>query len=181
MQEKQEAVENNVEETKVEETGATDTQPVVEEKVEGVETIEQKAQKMADAMVAKKMKGMPTKEELKSFKEWQDSQKSEEQKKQEDILERQKLETEIESLKREKEVLKKGIKEEDIDYVLFKLSKLDGDFEDNLNTFLKENPKFMSSAEQGSISTGIPTQRKAINENLGFETILKERNPDLKI
>ena len=38
--------------------------------------IEAKAQKIADAMVAKKMKGMPTKEELKAFKDWQESQKT---------------------------------------------------------------------------------------------------------
>lgn len=59
-----------------------DTQPTatVNNQPDGVKTgedLEAKAQKIADAMLAKKMKNMPSKEELQAFKKWQDEQKTE--------------------------------------------------------------------------------------------------------
>lgn len=39
--------------------------------------VKSEAQKIADAMVAKKLKNMPSKEELAAFRKWQDDQKSE--------------------------------------------------------------------------------------------------------
>jgi len=39
--------------------------------------VEAKAQRIADAIVAKKLKGMPSKEEVSAFKKWQEEQKTE--------------------------------------------------------------------------------------------------------
>lgn len=41
--------------------------------------VKSEAQKIADAMLAKKMKNMPSKEELAAFRKWQDDQKTEAQ------------------------------------------------------------------------------------------------------
>ena len=44
------------------------------------EDVKSEAQRIADAMVAKKLKGMPSKEELAAFKKWQSDQKTESEK-----------------------------------------------------------------------------------------------------
>ena len=42
-------------------------------------------------------------------------------------------------------VLSKGVSLSDADYVLFEVGKMEGDFEENLDKFLSENEKFVSS------------------------------------
>lgn len=79
-------------------------------------------------MLAKKMKGMPTKEELKEFKDWQESQKTAEQKQAEKEAEYQKTLNELNTLKQTNAVLKAGVNKDDADYVLFKVSKMEGRF-----------------------------------------------------
>ena len=97
-------------------------------------------------MLKKKMKGMPSKEELKAFKEWQETQKTEEQKKSEQEIEFQKTLTENEDLKKENMLFKKGVtNSDDVEFLVFKISKMNGDFEDNVDKFLKENPKYLQS------------------------------------
>lgn len=46
----------------------------------GEDDVKSQAQKIADAMVAKKLKGMPSKDELAAFKKWQEDQKTETEK-----------------------------------------------------------------------------------------------------
>lgn len=107
--------------------------------------------------VSRKTKGIPSKEELDAYKEWKESQKSEEEKR----LEKEKSyqdtisskDNEISNLTKENLLLRKGVKDDDMDYVLFKVSKLDGEFEDNLETFLKDNPKFLVSNETKETKT----------------------------
>lgn len=175
---------NEVEETKTvegnEETGNVDTQTTNQN--EGTEVdVKAEAQKIADAMVAKKMKGMPTKEELKAFKEWQESQKTAEQKQTEKETEYQKTLSEKESLAQENLVLKAGVNIDDVDYVVFKVSKKEGDFEENLKEFLEENPKYTQKEEHEEIeqkATG--TQVKTINSSeTGVMAILKAKHPEI--
>lgn len=132
-------------------------------------------------MVAKKMKGMPTKEELKAFKDWQETQKTAEQKQAEKETEYQKTLSEKESLVQENLVLKAGVNIDDVDYVVFKVSKKDGDFEENLKQFLEENPKYTQKEEHDEIeqkATG--TQVKTINSSeTGVMAILKAKHPEL--
>lgn len=141
---------NDVEQTKTvegnEETGNVDTQTTNQN--EGTEVdVKAEAQKIADAMVAKKMKGMPSKEELKAFKEWQESQKTAEQKQTEKETEYQKALIKNTELENENKVFKAGVEKDSVDYVAFKVSKMEGDFEENLTKFLKENPKYLSNSE----------------------------------
>jgi len=180
----QNKTEERTTEVVAEETGTTETQPVVVEETKEDEGLDVKAeaQKMADAMVAKKMKGMPTKEELKEYKDYKDSLKTNEEKIKEEALEKQKMVDENTNLKRVVELFRLGVNQEDMDYVLFKCSQIDGDFDNNLSLFLKENPKYLTSNQDTEkVSTGVSTKREAINEVMGFENILKDRNPDLKI
>lgn len=173
--------ENRTAENKeVEGAGNVDTQTT--EKNEGQAEIDVKAeaQKIADAMVAKKMKGMPTKEELKAFKDWQESQKTAEQKQAEKEAEYQKTLNELKTLKQTNAVLEAGVNKDDADYVLFKVSKMEGDFEENLAKFLKDNPKYLKQElETEPKATGAPVRTISSN-NDGVLRILASKHPDMK-
>lgn len=172
---------NTAENKEVEGAGNVDTQTT--EKNEGKAEVDVKAeaQKIADAMVAKKMKGMPSKEELKAFKEWQESQKTAEQKQAEKEAEYQKTLNELNTLKQTNAVLESGVNKDDADYVLFKVSKMEGeDFEENLAKFLKDNPKYLKQELETTEpkATGAPVRTISSNEN-GVAAILKAKHPDL--
>lgn len=138
------------------------------------------AQKMADAMVAKKLKGMPTKEELAKYKEWQESQKTAEEKRAEEAERYRTLEAENTSLKQENQILSKGVKLDDADYVLFKVSKMEGDFEENLDKFLSENPRFTNS-ESDKTTDGVPAKRNTSAKISSIDEKLKARHPELDL
>ena len=171
------ANEAEVETGKVEDTNATEnTKGVEEEMVSKAE-----AQKMADAIVAKKLKGMPSKEELAKYKEWQESQKTAEQKKAEQEERYRQIEAENTSLKREREILNKGVKSKDVDYVLFKVNKMEGeDFAENLDKFLSENPEYLSTATKNA-NDGAPVKRSTEPTSSNVADILKKRNPNLNL
>ena len=169
---------NTAENKEIEGAGNVDTQTT--EKNEGKAEIDVKAeaQKIADAMLAKKMRGMPTKEELKAFKEWQESQKTAEQKQAEKEAEYQRTLNELNILKQTNAVLEAGVNRDDVDYVLFKVSKMEGDFDENLTKFLKDNPKYKESEPEGQKATG--TQVKKINsQNDGVLGILASKHPEI--
>ncbi len=170
MEEKIETVENEI----VEGTGEN---KVATEK-ESVNNVELDAQKIADAMVAKKLKDMPSKEELKAYKEWKESQKTESEKQAEALKELETLRQEKLNTQRENALLKKGINEEDIDYVMFKVGKMEGEFDENLVEFLKENPKFTTKEETKVVTTGVKTSGVE-NKDSGVTAILKQKHPEL--
>lgn len=139
------------------------------------------AQKRADAQVAKKLKGMPSKEELAEYKAWKESQKSDDEKRAEAEKRYAALEAENTSLKQEKMVLAKGVSLDDADYVLFKVSRMEGDFEDNLTQFLTDNPKYTTSEKTSPARTGVSVQGSSQPKASGVDEILKKRNPNLEI
>lgn len=165
-----------VEDVKVEETGEEVTQPNNEEETEKTFT-----QEDVDKIVKERLKKMPSKDELKAFKDWQESQKTAEQKQAEKETEYQKTLSEKESLVQENLVLKSGVNIDDVDYVVFKVSKKEGDFEDNLQEFLKENPKYLKN-EQYDVTelkaTGTPVKAISSRES-GVMAILKAKHPEL--
>ena len=171
---------NTAENKEVEGAGNVDTQTT--EKNEGKAEVDVKAeaQKIADAMVAKKMKGMPSKEELKAFKEWQESQKTAEQKQAEKDAEYQKTLNELNTLKQTNAILEAGVNKDDADYVLFKVSKMEGEFEENLAKFLKDNPKYLKQEleQTESKATGAPV-RTINSKNDGVLGILASKHPEI--
>lgn len=171
---------NTVESTNTEVTGNVDTQTT--EKNEGKAEVDVKAeaQKIADAMLAKKMKGMPSKEELKAFKNWQESQKTAEQKQAEKEAEYQKTLNELNTLKQTNAVLESGVNKDDADYVLFKVSKMEGEFEENLAKFLKDNPKYLKQELEQAEPKATGTSVKSISsKNDGVLGILASKHPEI--
>lgn len=171
---------NTAENKEVEGAGNVDTQTTEKNEGKAEVDIKAEAQKIADAMLAKKMKGMPTKEELKEFKDWQESQKTAEQKQAEKEAEYQKTLNELNTLKQTNAVLKAGVNKDDADYVLFKVSKMEGDFEENLAKFLKDNPKYLKQElkKEEPKATGAPVRTMSSNES-GVSAILKAKHPEL--
>lgn len=174
-------------------TGEADTQTANSNKDEvkvgkKEETLEKKAQKLADGMLKKKMKGMPSKEELKAFKEWQESQKTDAQKKSEQEAEYQKTLAEKEDLAKENLVFKKSVSNaDDVEFLVYKISKMEGDFEDNLDKFLKEHPNYLKTEkgekqeheEQEKETTGVKVNNGSVKPTSGVDAILKSRHPEL--
>lgn len=171
---------NTVESTNTEVTGNVDTQTT--EKNEGKAEVDVKAeaQKIADAMLAKKMKGMPSKEELKAFKNWQESQKTAEEKQAEKEAEYQKTLNELNTLKQTNAVLEAGVNKDDADYVLFKVSKMEGEFDENLAKFLKDNPKYLKQGLETTEPKATGTSVKSISsKNDGVLGILASKHPEI--
>lgn len=127
--------------------------------------------------IAKEKKGIPSKEELQEFTNWKESQKTAEEKNAEKEKENQLILTERDNLKRENLLLRKGVKEEDIDYVLFKVSRQEGEFKDNLESYLTENPKYLKSYVEptktidlgGNHSNEKPNDDAFVNKIMGIK------------
>lgn len=96
---------------------------------------------------------LPPKEEMEAFKTWKENQKTEEEKKTERENEYENTLSKNDDLFKENKTLRAGVNVEDLDYVIFKVSKMEGDFEDNLGSFLKDNPKFLYSGKEESEKT----------------------------
>ena len=123
------------------------TEETVTESVEKTEKKEEKTftQEEVNAIILKAEKKMPSKEELKAFRDWKENQKTAEEKQAEKETEYQKTLTKNVELENENKAFKAGVNKEDVDYVVFKVSKMEGDFEENLASFLEENPKYLTS------------------------------------
>lgn len=132
-----------------------------------------------ETRLAKAKKDMPSKEELKKYNEWKEAQKTEQEKMAEKETEYQKALAEKEQIINENKILKSGVNAEDTDYVLFKVSKMEGDFEENLSKFLKDNPKFLNKTVP-SKATGVETRTTSqSNEDDGVMAILKSKHPNI--
>ena len=160
-----------------EKTEVTVTEPV--EKAEKAE-VKTFTQEEVNAMLAKEKKKMPSKEELKEFKEWQESQKTAEQKQAEKEAEYQKTLNELNTLKQTNAILEAGVNKDDADYVLFKVSKIEGEFEENLAKFLKDNPKYLKQELEQTEpkATGAPV-RTISSKNDGVLGILASKHPEI--
>lgn len=167
-------------ENEVEQTTQTTTE-VSEEVTEEVETTNEKTftQDEVNKLIAKEKarakKNIPSKEELEAFNSWKESQKTTAEKEKENQEKITTLESKNISLEQENLILRKGVSIEDIDYVQFKVSKMEGDFEENLDNYLKENSKFVSSNK----ATGVQIKGTKVEEEDGVLAILKARNPNI--
>lgn len=126
------------------------------EKNEGtVAQTEQKEQKektftqaQVDDIVKERLKKIPSKEELDEFNKWKESQKSDEEKQKEKEDKTQRELQEGNAAKRELEVLKADVLKQYSGYVAYEVAKMDGEFKENLDKFLKQHPEFLQSSEQ---------------------------------
>lgn len=174
MENKQETVED----VKVEGTGDAVTQ--TEQKTE--EAVKTFTQDEVNTMLKKEKQKAEKKYEgidVAKYKEWVESQKTAEQKQAEKDAEYAQKDTTISQLQKENAVLKAGVKDaDDIDYVLFKVGKMEGEFEENLAKFLKDNPKYLGQELEERKATGAPV-RTISSEDNGVKAILRAKHQDL--
>lgn len=170
---------NTGEGTNAQGTGNVDTQTTNQNEGQAEKTFTQEElNKIVQERLDKEKKKMPSKEDLKAFKDWKESQKTAEQKQAEKEAEYQRTLNELNILKQTNAVLEAGVNKEDVDYVIFKVSKMEGDFDENLTKFLKDNPKYKESEPEGQKATG--TQVKKINsQNDGVLGILASKHPEI--
>lgn len=139
MEEKKETVENeNTEKTVTQTEGKTEEEVKTFTQEEVNSMLKKEKQK-----VEKKYEGI----DVKKYNEWVESQKTAEEKQAEKDAEYQKTLNDSQIKDKTIAILRAGVKSEDEDYVLFKVSKMEGNFQENLENFLEENPKFLGSTE----------------------------------
>ena len=62
-------------------------------------------------------------------------------------------------------------------YLVYKVSKMEGDFSDNLKEYLTNNPKFVKRQEPKA--TGVETKSTTVTKEDGVTAILKAKHPEL--
>lgn len=162
-------------------TGNVDTQTTNQNEGQAEKTFTQEElNKIVQERLDKEKKKMPSKEDLKAFKDWKESQKTAEEKQAEKEAEYQRTLNELNTLKQTNAVLEAGVNKDDADYVLFKVGKMEGEFDENLAKFLKNNPKYLKQELETTEpkATGAPVRTISSNEN-GVAAILKAKHPEL--
>lgn len=96
-------------------------------------------------------KRLPSKEEREQFEHWKESQQTMEEKVSALTVKNSRLEEELESLKHENTIIRAGVDKDAIEFVQYKVERMDGDFDDNLQDFLKEHKKYMTPKPQTTI------------------------------
>ena len=171
MEENQNAVTQTEEKTEV-----SGEQPVEKNEKDEVKTF---TQDEVNAMLAKEKKKMPSKEDLKAFNEWKESQKTEEDKKNEILQENETLKKQLVYAENKSVVANAGVDSKFQKFVLSEVYEMEGDFEDNLKDYLKENPQFLISKVETPKSNGVATQKISDDADDGVTAILKQKHPDL--
>lgn len=179
MDKKQESVTQT--EDKIEGT-VTESVEKAEKKEEGKTFTQEEVNAMilkAENKATKKYEGV----DLKKYKEWEESQKTETEKQQEKDKKHLETENELNETRKELLVYKAGVQEEDdVDYILFKVSKMEGDFDENLKEFLEKNPKYLKKEknEGTNETTGVAVAKGTTNVESGVRKLLKEKHPNIK-
>jgi hypothetical protein len=161
------------------ETETTATENVENNSAEVVKTFTQdEVNAIVKERLAKAQKGIPSKEELTKYNEWKESQKTQQDKYDELIKNDAEKDSTISNLKKENLVLKSGVTDTDeIEFIVYKVSKMDGDFEDNLKQYLADNPKYIKKEE--TKATGVQSNNSTVARENGVSAILKAKHPDL--
>lgn len=128
--------------------------------------------------LAKAQKGIPSKDELTKYNEWKESQKSQQDKYDELVKKENENLSTISTLQKENLVLKAGIMDADeVEFIVYKVGKMEGDFEENLKEYLADNPKF--AKKQESKATGVETKTTSVAKDDGVIAILKQKHPEI--
>lgn len=128
--------------------------------------------------LARERKNQPDPERLKAFEEWEKSQQTEAEKAAETEKKLSEAQATAEALRHENAVIRAGVNADDVDYVLFKVGKMEGDFGDNLKKFLEENPKYTTEPTKKIRDNKHDPSRS--DDMDGVEAAFRRKNPDLK-
>lgn len=179
-------MENNtetVEDVKVEETGEVGTQAnenKVEEKAE--KTYTQADFNAMDKKLKEKYEKKYAGIDIAKYKEWEESQKTAEQRQAEKEAEYVEKDKRIVLLENKLKLKDANVSKEYEDFVLFTVSNMDGEFEDNLGQFLKDNPKYIKGQEiTEQKATGTPVKTISSSETDGVLAILKQKHPEMNL
>ena len=127
--------------------------------------------------LAKAQKGIPSKEELAKYNEWKESQQSQQEKYDNLVKNSSEKDHTISNLEKENAVLKAGITDQDeVEFICYKVGKMDGDFKENLTQYLADNPKY--TKKQETKATGIETKSQTVPQESGVTAILKAKHPE---
>ncbi len=170
-------MEQEVQSVETETTVVEETENNSEEVVEKTFTQEE-VDNIVKERLAKAKKGIPSKEELTKYNEWKESQKTQQDKYDELIKKDSEKDTTISNLTKENEVLRTGITDPDeVEFIVYKVSKMEGDFSDNLKEYLADNPKY--TKKQEAKATGIEIKTNSVVQEDGVTAILKAKHPEL--
>ena len=132
---------------------------------------------IVEKRLAKERKGIPSKEEMENYNKWKESQKTQQDKYDELVKKDGEKDNTISNLQRENEILRAGITDsDDVEFILYKVGKMDGNFSDNLKNYLADNPKYTKKQEQKA--TDVENKSSSIAKESGVMAILKSRHPD---
>lgn len=166
----------NVTEEKVTENAETQT---AEEKVEKTFATQEDFNEALKKEVARKTRNLPSKEDLKAFNEWKESQKTETEKSLEKDKKIETLEKQLAYAENKSVVANAGVDSKFQKFVLSEVSEIEGDFEDNLRYYLKENPQFLISKVETPKTNGVATKKIGNEAESGVTAILKAKHPDI--
>ena len=166
----------NVTEEKVTENAETQT---AEEKVEKTFATQEDFNEALKKEVARKTRNLPSKEDLKAFNEWKESQKTETEKSLEKDKKIETLEKQLAYAENKSVVANAGVDSKFQKFVLSEVSEMEGDFEDNLKDYLKENSQFLISKAETPKTNGVATKKISEDADDGVTAILKAKHPDL--
>lgn len=148
----------NEETQNVEVANETTTENVETQTTEQIEVktfTEEEVNTIVQERLKKAKKNMPSQEELDEYHSWKESQKTPSEIQEELNSKINSLESNNNSLEQDNMILRKGIVDvDDLDYIKYKVSKMEGDFKENLDNYLNDNPKFLQK-ETPTITTGI--------------------------
>lgn len=133
--------------------------------------------KKLKAKYEKKYEGI----DIAKYKEWVESQKTETEKQSETLKENETLKARIIELENQTVVANAGVDSKFQKFILSEVSQMEGDFEDNLKDYLKENPQYLQTKEtvETPKTTGVAVQKINENADTGVSAILKAKHPEL--
>ncbi len=174
MENSQEPVTQTAEKT--EET-VTDTATKTEE-----ETVKTFTQEEINALEMKWKKKLPSKQEMQEFKEWQESKKTVEEKNAEILEENKALKTRVSELENLSVVANAGVDSKFQKFVLSEVLSMEGEFEDNLTSYLKTNTQYFSEKKEEQKSTGVSQigTNTPVSENKAYLDKKYANNPYYK-
>lgn len=164
-------------------TGNVDTQTT--NKKEGAFKVfqtQEDYQKAVDALMKSKL---PSKEEMEEFKKYKESKKTDAEKAAEKETAYQKALTDVEEKDKTIAILRSGVSKDYEDFVQYTVSKMEGDFEENLTQFLKDNPKYLGKSEnddddpKNNTTDGVSVKNMNNKKDSGVSAILKQKHPEL--
>ena len=119
--------------------------------------------------------------DLAKYKEWQESQKTAEEKNADTLRENETLKARITELENMQVVANAGIDSKFQKFVLSEVSQMEGDFEDNLKDYIKNNSQYLQTKEttETSKTTGVAVHKINENADTGVGAILKAKHPEL--